>query len=408
MKNKLYSKKTIFNNKIYFTIILLILIILIIQYTNTSYYLAYTIDYLLNRNAYNFKEEAQYKDNSINQNDYFLTNFMKNYRNKILENMPVIRSKPLPEIEINDLCKEKVAEISHNFTQPFVVRGLIKDFECVKKWDLNYFEKEYGDVEVPAFSVTEKNVTYSKNTSTKIKQCNNSNFCSIKTICQSIRSGEPLYINNISKLFTDSNQARNELELEKMSEIMNKRFLSNPKKNEFISQLFFGGKNTGTSLHCASNVNFFFNVKGIKQWGFIDPKYTHLINCQTSNKGLFAVCSDDFFDESETNAFLKIPRYETILHPGDFLFNPAWYWHAVKNRSEYTIAVANRYMGNVFLGFEDIQVPKNNYFFTFLQLFSPYYYSKFFFFDETKTTQQYYGNMVDKEIIDNISKDNIL
>lgn len=405
MKKNIYFKN-------YFPIIILTLIIsiLIILYllffTHISYYLGYTVDYLLNRDTYNFKEESLYKNNSIQHNDYFLTDFMKNYRKNILEKMPIVKSRPLPEITVNELTKEKVAEISQNFTKPFIIRGLIKDFECVKKWDLNYFEKEYGNIEVPAFSVTDNSVNYSKNNSTSIKQCNNSNFCSIKTICQSIKSGEPLYINNISKLFTDSEKAREELNLDKMSKIMNDSFFINPKNNVFMSQLFLAGKNTGTSLHCASNVNFFFNVKGTKHWGFIDPKYTHLINCQTSSKGLFAVSSDDFFNESEDNVFLKIPRFEAILNTGDFLFNPAWFWHAVKNKSDYTIAVANRYLS--LFKYSDVPIITNNYYFTFLQLFSPLYYFKFLFYDETKSLQYNFGNMVDKEIIDNISKDNVL
>ena len=80
-------------------------------------------------------------------------------------------------------------------------------------------------------------------------------------------------MNNISKLFTVSKQAENELNLHKMSEIMNSSFFKKEKENKFMSQLFLGGKNTGTSLHCASNVNFFFNVKGTKHRGFIHPKY---------------------------------------------------------------------------------------------------------------------------------------
>jgi hypothetical protein len=391
----------------YYVIIIIISLLVIFYFTNASYYLVYTADYLLHRNEYNFKEEAQFKDNSLKQNDYFLTSFMKNYRNRILEKMPILQPMQLPEININELSNETCAKISHNFTQPFVIRGLIKNFECVKKWDLNYFEEEYGNIEVPAFSVTDETVSYSKNSSTSIKKCNNSNFCSIKTICQSIRIGEPLYINNISKLFTESDKARGELNLDKMSEIMNQSFLTKPKQNEFMSQLFLGGKNTGTSLHCASNINFFFNVKGKKHWGFIDSKYTHLVNCQTSRQGLFAICSDDFFDKSENNAFSKIPRYETVLNSGDFLFNPAWYWHAVKNKSDYTIAVANRYVPNDMFGSE-IQIPKNNYFFTFLQLFSPLYYLKFFFTDKNKSTQDKYGSIVDKEIIDNLSQNEVL
>lgn len=388
--------------KKYIHVILISIILIIICFTNTPYYLAYLIDYLLNRTSYNFKEEAQYKDNRIIQKDYFLTTFMNNNRNDRLKQLPKVNSQPINEIDMNELTKEKVAEVSKNFTEPFIVRGLIKEFDCVKKWNLDYFDNEYGDIQVPAFS-DDKIVSYSRNSSTKLKKCNNdNNLCSIHEICKGIKNGEPVYINNISKLFTESKQAESELNLNKMSEIMNEHFFKQKKENTFMSQLFLGGKNTGTSLHCASNVNFFFNVKGTKHWGFIHPKYTSLIKCQTSDKGLFAISDDDFFSESENNPFLRIPRYEALLNSGDFLFNPAWYWHAVKNKTDYTIAVANRYIFD-FLG--EVPCVSNNYFFSFLQLFSPVYYLTWVLSaDKNKTSQQIFGNMVDQEILNNLSQ----
>jgi hypothetical protein len=123
---------------------------------------------------------------------------MNNNRNYRLKQLPKIKSQPLNEIPIDELTVDKVAEVSKNFTEPFIVRGLIKEFDCVKKWDLDYFTKEYGDIQVPAFS-DNKNVSYSKNRSIKLKQCNNdNNLCSIREICNDIKSGKPVYINNIS------------------------------------------------------------------------------------------------------------------------------------------------------------------------------------------------------------------
>jgi len=402
--SKSNSKNQTSNILIFYYFSITICIITVLYSTNISYYTAYFIDYLWNRSDYTFKEEAQYNDNRIIQTDYFLTNFMNNYRNERLKNMPKIPALSISEIKINELTKENVMKISKKFTQPFIIRGLIRDFECVQKWDLNYFEKEYGDIEVLAFSDNKK-VSYSKTEGTSLKKCNNqNNMCSIREICRGIQNGDPVYVNNISKLFTVSKQAEGELNLQKMTKIMNESFFNFESKCSFMSQLFLGGKNTGTSLHCASNINFFFNIKGSKHWGFIDPKYTSLINCQTGENGLFSVSDDDFFSESENNPFLKIPRYEGILNSGDFLFNPAWYWHAVKNKTDYTIAVANRYIYNYLFG--EIPTISNNYFFSFLQLFSPSYYMQYVIKnDETrgKSTQEIYGNVVDKEILNNIS-----
>lgn len=379
-----------------------ILIIMVVFLTDVGYYTAYTVDYLMNRHNYKFKEEAQYGDNRITQTDSFLTTYMNRVRDAKLAQMPKIKSQPLPEIDVRDLTKEKVAEISNHFREPFIVRGLIRDFDCVQKWNLEYFEKEYGEVDVPVFS-HDNPVSYSKEKTTPLKKCNSENhFCSIREICKSIRNGEPLYINNISKLFTVSDQARAELNLDKMSQIMNESFFKNEKENEFMSQLFFGGKNTGTSLHSASNVNFFFNVKGTKHWGFIHPKYTSLIKCQTSDKGVFAVSADDFFSEKEDNPYLRIPRYEALLNSGDFLFNPSWYWHAVRNKTDYTIAVANRYIFD--LGGE-VPSMSNNYYYTFLQLFSPSHYVKIIYPDKDQSYQEYYGRLIDKEILDNLTQE---
>ena len=91
------------------------------------------------------------------------------------------------------------------------------------------------------------------------------------------------------------------------------------------------------------------------------------------------------------------------MTPGDFLFNPAWYWHAVKNKTDYTIAVANRFAGTYALNpFEEMPM-MNNKFFTFLQLFSPFYYLQYYGIEKGKE-QQGYGKIVDQEIINNLSQ----
>lgn len=380
-----------------FIIVLIIIIVWLLRYK-----IIYTIDYLIHRDSYTFKEEGQFKDNDFKITNNVLLDYLNYMRNEKIKDMPLVDAVPLVEVKIEDLNPDHLYEISKGFTKPFVVRGLIKDFDCVKKWNLEYFKKEYGNIEVLSFN-DENSIGYSRDTSAKLKKCNkDNNLCTISQICDGIYKKEPLYINNISKLFTINEQARNELNLDKMNEIVNKCFLKeeNAHKDVFISQLFLGGKNTGTSVHCAFNTNLFFNIKGEKHWILIDPMYTDLINCQSSNNGLFAVSTDDVFSESDTNPFLRIPRNEVILKSGDFLFNPTWYWHAVKNKTDYTIGVANRYDLTVFPSIT------NNIFFTFLQLFSPFYYiqNSHIYFSST-SGQEKYGILADKEIINNLTQD---
>ena len=400
-KQKKLKQKSVY--KVIFVLILFILLYILLA-TDFLYFSAYTADYLLNRHTYTFKEEGQFNDNKFNTNDSFLQNYMKNIRDNKIKKMPLIEPMELPEIDINNLNKETVANVSLNFTSPFVVRGLLKDFECVKKWNIDYFEKEFSNIEMLSFSGN--SVRYSNGDGSNLKKCEGTNnLCTMKEIVKGIRNGEPVSVNNISALFTESEKARSELNLSKISDIINSKMLKNPKDhNGFMSQLFFAGKNTGTNLHSASNINFFFNIYGEKHWCFIDSKYTDLIYCQSGSSGLYAASPDDYFSTDPNNPFLRIPRYETILGPGDFLFNPAWYWHAVKNKSDYTIAVANRYMSTYVLNpFEEMPM-MNNKFFTFLQFFSPLYYSKYLFGLEKGNEQNHYGKIVDEEIINGLSQ----
>lgn len=62
-----------------------------------------------------------------------------------------------------------------------------------------------------------------------------------------------------------------------------------------------------------------------------------------SRTGLFAVSYLDICAANKGDYILNIPRYEILLDEGDMLFNPPWWWHAITNKTKYTIACANRF-----------------------------------------------------------------
>ena len=395
--------KEIKNKREIILILIIILLLITISMTNTVYYMCYTINYLLNRNNYTFKEEGQFKENKLMKSNNIFETYMKYHREKRLLKMVEVDVCMLPELKIDEICYENVHKISNGLREPFVIRGLLKEYDCVKKWDLEYFKNEFGNIEVPVYE--DGNINYGGKEQKLKKSKKNSYKCSISDIVDGIKNGEPLYVNNISRLFSRSKKARSELNLNKIEdELIKNNFLKNYKKftgGDFFSQLFFGGKNTGTNLHCASNINFFFMIKGKKRWGFIHPKYTDIIDCQTSKKGLYSVGIEDYFAENN-NKYSKIPRMEIILNEGDFLYNPAWYWHAVKNESNYTIAVANRFVQYINL---EIPTVTNNLFFSYLQGWSPMYYLRWLYVLITgKPTQENFESLVDGEILENLTK----
>ena len=44
------------------------------------------------------------------------------------------------------------------------------------------------------------------------------------------------------------------------------------------------------------------------------------------------------------------PYYTTILEPGDVLYNPPWWSHAIRNITEKSVGVANRMMTGGVMG----------------------------------------------------------
>ena len=129
-KQKILNKKSVSNT---FLVVILFVLLYILLATDFLYFSAYTIDYLCNRSKYTFKEEGQFSDNKFEDSNTFLSRYMDSTRKNKLAKLPLIDPQTLPEIPIDELNPENVYKVSQGFTQPFVVRGLIKDFECVNK-----------------------------------------------------------------------------------------------------------------------------------------------------------------------------------------------------------------------------------------------------------------------------------
>lgn len=246
--------------------------------------------------------------------------------------------KPMnvPTIHVNDLTKEKFITLTNNFTTPLVVKNFLEDSMAIKYWNLDFFANKYGDVKLPVIQNADINshqAYLSSKTPEKYK------YITMKEFITSIKNGEKMYINNISRIFGLHPELLDYLNLSKIKKYTGE----NIEDEVHTTNLFFGGKGTGTSLHCSITSNFFYNIKGRKLWYLIEPKYTKYLKPLVSRTGLFAVSQLDICTAMPGDYPLNIPRYEVLLEEGDMLFNPSWYWHAITNKSDYTIACANRF-----------------------------------------------------------------
>lgn len=114
-----------------------------------------------------------------------------------------------------------------------------------------------------------------------------------------------------------------------------------------MSQLWVGagamgeslGTNQGTGWHCDICNNFVVHVTGQKKWTFVHPKFSHLMR-PTMKTGKTAAIGTDLSFRTEVLPFIE--RSELVVSPGDFFYNPDFYWHSVKNAPGMTVAIVAR------------------------------------------------------------------
>src|SRR5262249_52827044 len=119
-------------------------------------------------------------------------------------------------------------------------------------------------------------------------------------------------------------------------------------------EVFIAPAGSITPLHCAFPGNLFVQAWGRKKWCFIPFDYTPLINPMPM-KMFYRTARDEngkMFNpfvaghDAAYPLFEHIERYETTLEPGDVLFNPSMYWHAVQNPT-HSIGIGYRWVSPV-------------------------------------------------------------
>lgn len=207
---------------------------------------------------------------------------------------------------------------------PVVLEGFAKDSAACRTWTIEYLRDNYGDVEL---LITDPDQS--------VHPGPFRNF--LEDILAEKKTGQ--YVQNTADIFNQRPELEADLPIAEL------KTLVGDLATHCGSQLFVGGRNTGTSYHCASNFNCFVMVHGQKEWRFVDPRYSAWMYPFMPPSGLFAFSPVPPFEPSDRFPLAsRIPKLRTVLEPGDMLLNPPWWWHAVKNITPSTIAVATRWV----------------------------------------------------------------
>jgi hypothetical protein len=243
----------------------------------------------------------------------------------------------LPEINAEDFNKDLFRSWKEKINTPLVIRNYLKDAPVLDLLSRENLSANYGDVEIKCTTDIDEKPGESRagqnliTVSSKIK-----NFLESKQF-------ENYYINNFHGILNDDDfqnfcKGKELDEIQGMSSIFTQWFISRSE-----------GK--GSTLHCATGDNLFLNIKGRKQWHFIHPSYSPIMQATLSKHGVFAVSEifeeleNDFYENivKSNKCFQNIPIYKVVLNEGDVLFNPPWWWHSVRNLDSFTVGCATRY-----------------------------------------------------------------
>jgi hypothetical protein len=249
----------------------------------------------------------------------------------------------LPELNTTQATLQNFHLVTGDKRRPTVIRGFLQQSPAFRKWSPEYFAQHYGDAQVLTIQAPRDNrqreeefTAYTSFHQRLIPK--RWNLADCLAVMRNPQADTRPYINNATELFTEYPELVSELDLNRLRKI--DRGID---EDQWLKiNLFMGGPKTGSSLHCAVAGNFFFNIYGRKRWVLIDPAHTALMRATPARDFSFVISGHDLESAAGQHFLDVVPKYEVILEPGDLLYVPPWWWHYVKNESDFTIACAVR------------------------------------------------------------------
>lgn len=246
-------------------------------------------------------------------------------------------ARPLMELEADRATPELVAALTDGYRRPIVIRGLARAHAAVRRWTPDYFAERLPDAECTVFRPNEE-VGFGLGTA-PLERLPVADF--MKRVLD-----EPLYLNNSTELFALDPELVDELELSRVQDAV---FGASLGTQLFATQFFIGSQCVHSRLHQAVGGNAFMQVRGRKRWTFVDPIHTPRLMPIPGGSFYFTLSGHGGFRRRRElglppGLLAHIPRFETVLEPGDVLYNAPWWWHEVENLDPGTIGCAVRRM----------------------------------------------------------------
>jgi hypothetical protein len=231
----------------------------------------------------------------------------------------------------SDLTQEEFHREYVNKNKPVIFEAKAANWECVQNWSLNYLKEKHGNDQIVLVNQEDVNNSFEELT--------------LGEVIDGVNDGLSRYYR-----FYPLIQKHPERLLDFDFKWMQKHRHQNIVFDAF--QTFIGPDKSYTPLHNASAGNLFTQVTGEKEWMLYPNYYAPILdpNPVASNYrtapirkeyGPFNPFNPEY--ERPYHLFEYIDRYQAKLKPGDVLYNPPYWWHAVQNTGS-TIGVGYRWL----------------------------------------------------------------
>jgi hypothetical protein len=219
--------------------------------------------------------------------------------------------------------------------RPVVLEGGAAHWPAIAKWTPDYLNSFCGNDRVGVldgqnWTVNRENAREAVSTA--------ENTLNVRDLIGQVKNGGPWY-GAFMELLDKHPQLRQDLDLTFVERFGHtNRHL--PWHRNIMAKMYLGAAGTGTSLHCAAVSNLFVQIRGEKKWVLIAPEFTPFMY-PAPTRGLNWQSRVDFRnpDLNACPLYRFVDRHETVLQPGDILWNPPFVWHGVQNTTE-SIAVS--------------------------------------------------------------------
>lgn len=265
---------------------------------------------------------------------------------KLNYNKSYIKIKAYQPDEISD---ERIVELLCDpCSPPIIIKGLMKDTKAVRDWGHQYFIDNYGDVELygmdySSSAATEKNIGFGDAAKKRTAKYILENHLDP-------RAKETFYINNSVDFFNAYPELLDDVNTHKL----------NTKVKDLViplfPQMFIGNLKTwGTDWHLNNDLSATIVIKGVKRWFFMDPMHAYSLEILPTPHSPNAMISSAFvggstsirYDLDYHNVhnpiYAHVPKYYFDQEPGDVIFFPKWWPHAIINQSPLSFMVNQRY-----------------------------------------------------------------